>query len=854
MFKSHLDPSPQSFEQTAIFVENIFDTVKKAKAAKAAAKSLADTKPLPYDDYSFGDLSPVKKKKPRKNASKKSVKVKKPTTPKRKTPLRKPRTSPKDSSEKRKKTPAKSPRKYTKRVNKVPTTADSIDDEEAAFILSSISQRSFDSFYNRLNSCESGKFQIPIELSPTHLYGAPPDDPIKNKAYYVMLDHNYWVAQPEAQPLKEPEKIETIVVDNSPSNSAVIAHEIEPEVKVCFTSQHNEVQPVKCEKLELKFTEPVSTKINSVVEDAKTTEVNNNKFPSSQEVTSVSPETLKTENTSVKKRWLRQAASDMNTPVKKRKTAILDNFDAECDETLMKRDEVAVSKIVAGDNAILAVAAVSDFVKIEDKVVKYDVEAVAPNVNSVKVDKKAVACEIKVENGFYDKKFSARSKKAQSQSELVKEKLEVKLKVDETSELEIKVEETASSEPVQNGHASVFIDTLLTSSPDENLKAEVKVLKVEAPATEVIKEPAKVKERPPSSLKIENDSATIAVVNGNTNPEFANELGDLIANKSEFSVDEKVKTEEKKLDEEKLKILKHEFVDQPDVEPLQVRTSEQESLVNSTDNANEVENPANENLDSEDDTKQWEIVLDFHRSQLMQLELSNKRFTEAKKAELTSDHFVSNNFDHSNIVNPIRLPAIPSRFSLFPQNEFDDPRKSFRTSLSIETNRFAPTSSTFHRSISENSFTKKNRWSNNNSSTAVPFSSHPTQPFGSLYPESSQIKRDEPNATSYNSYRTQRGPWIANHTESSWDAPKEFHPSTFRTESFLNYANINENTSLLNFKADEQICAIQKKCLTTNLQPTKPKASVCDPRLNPSLQQEGRKEEAATPKKKVRLW
>lgn len=111
MFKSHLDPTPQSFEQTAIFVENIFDTVKKAKAAKAAAKSL--TEPKPYD-FSFGDLSPAKKKKPRKNA-KKTVKVKKLTTPKKKTPLRKPRT-PKDSIEKRKKaTPSKSPRKYTKR-------------------------------------------------------------------------------------------------------------------------------------------------------------------------------------------------------------------------------------------------------------------------------------------------------------------------------------------------------------------------------------------------------------------------------------------------------------------------------------------------------------------------------------------------------------------------------------------------------------------------------------------------------------------------------------------------------------------------------------------------------------------
>ena len=142
MYKSQLEPPSENFHETQIFVENIFDTVKKAREAKAA-RSLAESKLASYD-YSF-DFSPSKRKKTRKNAKgKKNVKSSK-TTPKKKA-----RKNAKTSSEKKKKTtPTKTPRKYTKRTKITPQN--DIDDEEAAFILSSISQRSFDSFYNRLN-------------------------------------------------------------------------------------------------------------------------------------------------------------------------------------------------------------------------------------------------------------------------------------------------------------------------------------------------------------------------------------------------------------------------------------------------------------------------------------------------------------------------------------------------------------------------------------------------------------------------------------------------------------------------------------------------------------------------------
>lgn len=204
MFKSQLEPSAENFVETQIFVENIFDTVKKAREAKAA-RSLAESK-LAHYDYSF-DFSPSKRKKTRKNAKSKTPKNGKTKTSPKKKP-RKPRT-PKDSAEKKKKPPTtpKTPRKYTKRAKLVKPQND-IDDEEAAFILSSISQRSFDSFYNRFNGTTpvENKIHIPLETStivqsPPAQPSTPPKktEPNHVTAYHhVLLDHNYWIVEPPA--------------------------------------------------------------------------------------------------------------------------------------------------------------------------------------------------------------------------------------------------------------------------------------------------------------------------------------------------------------------------------------------------------------------------------------------------------------------------------------------------------------------------------------------------------------------------------------------------------------------------------------------------------------------------------
>jgi hypothetical protein len=286
---SQLKPSPLNYETTAMFVENIFDTVKKAKAAKEKNITLDESKILssPFD-YAFNEMSPVKKRKTKKT-SKKNSKVKKIIPPKKKPSLHK--TKPlKETPSKRRKAPVtKTPRKYTKRATKASVAAD-IDDEEAAFILSSISQRSFDSFYNRLNN----------KIETTETSSTKYDQNQTNQNNIVMLDHNYFHQQTNEVQL--------------PSSEATNITEV---VKSQESSQPNESK-IK----ELNAQEIISTIIpydreESSVNIAKNTtnEVNNNKYPASPE--------------SAKKRWLRMVTMTSTetvdekslevSPLKKRK-------------------------------------------------------------------------------------------------------------------------------------------------------------------------------------------------------------------------------------------------------------------------------------------------------------------------------------------------------------------------------------------------------------------------------------------------------------------------------------------------------------------------------------------------------
>lgn len=259
MFRAQLEPSftpsPHNYETTALFVENIFDTVKKAKAAKAKASMSS-----PTFEYSFSETSPAKKRKTRK-ISKKNTKAQKTTPAKKKVNSRKSKTLSEVSKRKKEKT-ARTPRKYTKKATKVTSIVGlkgepaDIDDEEAAFILSSISQRSFTKFYSRLNGCN--KIEIPIS-SDTNLFHD-----------VVMLDHNYWMtSKVEAQTETVTKKEEV---------------EVQETQIIASTSQFDEGEPKEVLNQEIKTPEVCENEVIPVInaqKEEKEVEVNNNKIQAS---------------------------------------------------------------------------------------------------------------------------------------------------------------------------------------------------------------------------------------------------------------------------------------------------------------------------------------------------------------------------------------------------------------------------------------------------------------------------------------------------------------------------------------------------------------------------------------------
>lgn len=176
-----------------MFVENIFDTVKKSKAAKAAAKSLAekDSRSTQSFECSYSELL---SRRNEKNAKKNTniQRLQKNT----KKPVKTKRTTKSNTQSKRKRGTAPKSMKHTKRTKSPHNFNDDEATFEAAFILSSISQRSFDSFYNRFNSCGVDHIQIPT--GSNQILASSDKNSDKNHAYYVMLDHNYyWISNSE---------------------------------------------------------------------------------------------------------------------------------------------------------------------------------------------------------------------------------------------------------------------------------------------------------------------------------------------------------------------------------------------------------------------------------------------------------------------------------------------------------------------------------------------------------------------------------------------------------------------------------------------------------------------------------
>lgn len=747
MFKSQLEPPPE-YETTAIFVENIFDTVKKAKAAKAAAAKSVE----PSYDFSFGNLSPTKKKKPRKNA-KKIAKTKKSTTPKKKFTLRKPKAL-KETPEKRKKaSPAKSPRKYTKRVPKLPPAAE-IDDEEAAFILSSISQRSFDSFYSRLNSSETNKIHIPIDISSSSKVLSTKNDPVRNLAYYVMLDHNYWIGEPEVPPVIESVKPFPVPL------------KIEPEVQIHFKIQHSETNLSINNELQQNVNECCKTTTSTVPHvDDKVKEVNNNKFPIATEAP-FEKKSIKSESTAVKKRWLRQAVTDMKSPKKRKK----DNFEA-----------MEIKPDVVSDN-----------------VIRQDIKEEVEPVLSVKDEDNS------------------------------------KTKIQEEVKIELKSFETTPN-PVMNS-LQVSVQSLVEDLVTKAQSVPVKIVSQALIDSQTLIKPAEkcfpVTENFPETsvqcFKIENKdlkevSEDFVATKASVLEEISKQPREIEAqiNASIPNVEEVVMTKKTENTNEK--------------KANDGKTCEQSSLP--------IYNEDNNDHDLE---KSWESVLEFHRLQLEQLQQKNKRFSLNSEESLKDFRRDKSTFNDDVKNNTNRLHRLHTRFSLFDNSDYIDHRKALRTSLSLEThhnsNKVGP--ALFQRSTSDISLSDacKNRWSDNNYSASAPFNSNSKMPFTSFYSESYQHNREE---TNYSTYRSQKSSWLNNQIPDSMDSSWEVQ-NLFATK----YSKIKDTASNV-FKAEENSSLLQKTCATPNVLLTKTKTSSCDPRLNPSLVQEARKEENSAPKKKV---
>lgn len=779
MLKSQLEPTSttaRNYEPaTTMFVENIFDTVKKAKAAKAAAaKSLADSKLISSYQYSFADMSPLKKKKKRKN-TKANGKIKKPATPKKKASPRKHKIVNKKVGEQQKKsTPPKSPRKYTKRAAKIPVAND-IDDEEAAFILSSISQRSFDSFYSRLNSCGStNKITIPLEVSNSVKSFSSSSDPVRNLAYYVMLDHNYWIVEPEVP--AEPEVPVVPEIELAPEVPVVqeIPFELIPEPAPIEIPVQLKPEEKQCK---VEETTPIDIKpifdCNTICQSneiykAEEVEENNNKLVSPEKDISQIVACQKKDTTAVKKRWLRRAATEMKTPPKKKK--------------------------------------------------KLDIEEIKKDIERHEVD---------VEDG--------RGKTDVGISEDSKE--EQKIEFPEAIDLktltfkDIKVETIESPAEVVEPKT---IETLATK------------------AVELVAESKSTLEEP------EAESVLVFKAEDKLNGKLEKKCEEILEKKAENLLTENIETEEKLCNESP----KDEIQSSLKEAKVEFKLEHPKEQTNIT-------KPLEENIEDEEiDEKSWDSVMDFHRLQLKKLANANLRHT--RTVDITAhDHSTSdrsysfqkarslsvtpkscdNEFVNKAEANYSRLPSFPGCTMLNLAQHADSSRTSHEYDkhepFFHKSSPFAP-----QRSLSKTFLNNHCRASRFENSLSIPYnaSSYETPFYGEPYHQKDEIS----SRTSYSTYRQQKALQVTHiqtpeHVDPAWEKQFGRPLDEFTTQR-----------SLIMKKCDETPLVggisriLSKPTLSVTTLP-KARTSVSDPRLNPSLVNDTRKDEAAIPKKKVRI-
>lgn len=200
------------------FVENFYDTIKsRARAAAVRQKPIG--------------LESDENKKKRKTIRRNNLKNKAKSSLKTKGKVRKRKSKSSDLSsptlKKRnsnKKTPTPSPKK------KLPTSNNDIDEEEAAYILSTISQRSFETFYNRFPTTVDNKIEIPIigYESVDNFTRISSDQPYS----HILLDHNYWSCSNQPEITFQIKATEVVKVEETlTQNDEKIEVKVEPEVE-----------------------------------------------------------------------------------------------------------------------------------------------------------------------------------------------------------------------------------------------------------------------------------------------------------------------------------------------------------------------------------------------------------------------------------------------------------------------------------------------------------------------------------------------------------------------------------------------------------------------------------------------
>jgi hypothetical protein len=633
----------------------------------------------------------------------------------------------------------------------------------------------------------------------------------------VLLDHNYWIPEPEVIKPEEPVKAENKESDN---------------MNLLFTV---------AELMQPSESEP---KVTSEVVTVKPVEVNNNI------------------DAPIKKRWLRQATTESTSPVVSPETSPNDNKTPLKKRRVVLDNEIIVNDVCKTDVVPLDLK-VCESVNTSDNVDKVVVnvnEKVVVKVNKVSPKKRRFEELMREQQN--DEKVDQAIKK-------IKENDDQKPVTENTAQVDVKSEQ--SDEKVQeNG-----IDAIKVEDVSENLVKKEVVVEIEEKIVKKVlkngenckKEVKVVQEPPPEVIKIEDKPIKEEEEEKPIEPEVVKEVEKPL----------ELLTENTKVNEESIKsptecenpeesyekpieitpeLIKIEEIHQKLVEkPTDVPSNEVEQQVASILEKvipkilkSEQPEPEVDDL-AEDDTQYKESIEEFHKSTLEKLMQANKRF-----------------FKENSYENPFRTEydGHHTRVSRFDKVDYEEHRRPLKMSLSFESQQYPSHPPHFQRSISE-VFPdhRKDRWSNGTYD----------RNYGSFHYD--KIHHREPITTTYSMYRAQKtNPqgdqrWNNNrqaYEPTTWNNQPEVQPiltiNTVVPPSVNNFRSVVteipktpavETPTVVETIVDGFDGFLKEKLTSGAAILPKTKTASADPRLNPLLVQDSKKDEPSTPKKKVGL-